>query len=174
MGNSKKLIHGYQAAKTGVGNPSFGELALMYSKPRAVTVIAKTAGSLWTLDRRAFRKVLMKSTSKDLVRTLRSVEILQSLSKSHLQRLADMLTEVQFKDKEMIIKQGDIGTTFYILQKGGARVTILSEAELAAKKDPREGNCVMELKDNQYFGERALLHKEPRAATVTASGNVTC
>ena len=172
--SEKKLIHEYKAAKTGIGNPSFGELALMYSKPRAATVIAKTAGSLWTLDRRAFRKVLMKGTTKELVRNLRSVDVLGSLSKSNLQRLADMLTEVQFKDKEMIITQGDIGSTFYILRKGAARVTILSEDELKAKKDPRQGNCVMELQENQYFGERALLHEEPRAATVTASGDVTC
>jgi hypothetical protein len=32
----------------------------------------------------------------------------------------------------------------------------------------------MELREAQYFGERALLHDEPRAASVTAVGDVTC
>ena len=32
-------------------NPSFGELALMYAKPRAATVKCIEAGVLWSLDR---------------------------------------------------------------------------------------------------------------------------
>ena len=68
----------------GVG--TFGELSLMYGKPRAATVrvIGKkdTPNVLWSLDRRSFRRLVMKSTSSDLVKTLRSVKVLKSLAVS--------------------------------------------------------------------------------------------
>jgi hypothetical protein len=35
--------------------PSFGELALMYDKPRSATVVATADGSLWVLHREAGR-----------------------------------------------------------------------------------------------------------------------
>ncbi|KAF6201921.1 hypothetical protein GE061_004317 [Apolygus lucorum] len=40
---------------------SFGELALMYSQPRSATVKAKTAGSVFALDRKLFLKIVIKS-----------------------------------------------------------------------------------------------------------------
>jgi CRP-like cAMP-binding protein len=36
---------------------AFGELSLMYGKPRAASVIAKTNGRLWSIGRLAFRSV---------------------------------------------------------------------------------------------------------------------
>ena len=39
---------------------SFGELALMYTAPRAATVISAEPGcTLWALDRITFRRILM-------------------------------------------------------------------------------------------------------------------
>ena len=35
----------------------FGELALMYDSPRAATVVAKSNGTLWALERSTFRCV---------------------------------------------------------------------------------------------------------------------
>ena len=51
-------------------NPCFGELALMYSKPRAATVTAAKDGVLWAMDRRSFRAILMKSSATSMVLTL--------------------------------------------------------------------------------------------------------
>lgn len=51
--------------------PSFGELALMTAAPRAATVVANTAGRLWTLERKAFRLVVMKTPANELKKTLR-------------------------------------------------------------------------------------------------------
>ena len=71
----------YKPNPTGA-NPCFGELALMYSKPRAATVTALTDGCLWEIDRRSFREILKKSSTKNLMRTLRSVEV-RSMSSSY-------------------------------------------------------------------------------------------
>lgn len=54
--NGKQLlVHTYN------GKGSFGELALMYNMPRAATIKAATAGSLWAMDRQTFRRIVLKS-----------------------------------------------------------------------------------------------------------------
>jgi len=102
-------------------NPCFGELALMYSKPRAATVKAKTDGRLWALERKAFRTILMKTPARSLVQLLRKVEVLKPLSRLDLQRMADLMTEEKFVDGQAIVKQGENGETFYIISHGNVR-----------------------------------------------------
>lgn len=145
----------------GGANPCFGELALMYSKPRAATVTAVLDGVLWAMDRRSFRSILMKSSAVSLTRTLRSVEVLKSLSVGQLQRLQDLLTEVMYKDGEHVIRQGEQSENLYIIAEGRVRIT-------RKENDRSEAKLVMELGQGQYFGERALLNNEPRAANVIA------
>jgi len=142
-------------------HPSFGELALMYGKPRAASVIAATDGELWSLDRAAFRRVLLRSRQqrRDVIRTLRRVEVLRMLSVPELQRLVDVMSEGSFAPGQAIIRQGEVGDTFYIVSSGAAVVSVM---------DKGVSTDVMSLKENDYFGERALISKEPRAATVTA------
>lgn len=49
----------------------------MYSSPRAATIQAQEAGSLWRVDRATFRGILLSSAAARLVRFLRSVPVLQ-------------------------------------------------------------------------------------------------
>ena len=107
----------------GGANPCFGELALMYSKPRAATVTAVQDGVLWAMDRRSFRSILMKSSAVSLTRTLRSVEVLKSLSVGQLQRLQDLLTEVTYKEGDHVIRQGESSENLYIIAEGRVRIT---------------------------------------------------
>lgn len=138
----------------------FGELALMYGKPRAATIKATTPGVLWAMDRKSFRSILMKSSSVSLTRTLRSVDVLKSLSVGQLQRLQDLLSEVTYKEGEYIITQGEASENLYIIAEGRVRIT---------KEEGGKEKHVMDLGNGAYFGERALLNNEPRAANVIAA-----
>ena len=60
----------------GEAHPSFGELALLYSRPRAASVICTASGKLWRLHRSTFRDVVMRSSAQQLTKTLRGVEVL--------------------------------------------------------------------------------------------------
>ena len=59
-----------------------------------------------------------------------------------------------FQQGEIIIKQGDTATAFYIVERGTVTVS-------------KDGKVVATLSPGQYFGEIGLLHGVPRTATVT-------
>ena len=46
---------------------TFGELSLMYGGKRGATVRAVTEGGLWVVDRKAFRKTLMRSKPEGII-----------------------------------------------------------------------------------------------------------
>lgn len=55
---------------------SFGELSLMYGKPRTATVTCVVDGWLWCLERKAFRGILVERMTHDnTVKILRKVTI---------------------------------------------------------------------------------------------------
>lgn len=62
--------------------PCFGELALLYSKPRAATVVGQTEGSLWRLARSGFRMVSLSNshaTGSHALMALRKIDFFSSL-----------------------------------------------------------------------------------------------
>lgn len=60
-----------------------------------------------------------------------------------------------FDSHELIITQGDIGDYFYVLEQGKVAFIV-------------NGSKVKEAQPGATFGELALLHHAPRAATVMA------
>ena len=85
-----------------------------------------------------------------------------------LQRLVDVMAEESFQAGETIVRQGEEGDKFYVIVKGSCKCTI---REISDSPDV-EGTVVAELSTNDYFGERALLNAEPRAASVIAQSDV--
>ena len=53
----------------------------------------------------------------------------------------------------MIIREGEEGNTFYMVMEGEAKAV-------------KSGSEVLQYTPGDYFGERALLKNEPRAATI--------
>jgi cAMP-dependent protein kinase regulator len=148
---------------------SFGELALMYNAPRAATVTASSDCILWALDRVTFRRILMESTSKKrrmYEQFLERVPLLSSLEAYERHKIADSLESAQFEDGQVVIKQGDIGNSFYIIESGEARVL--------QKDEQGQEHELPTLSTGAYFGELSLLSNRPRAATIIAKGKLKC
>ncbi|KAK8055424.1 cAMP-dependent protein kinase regulatory subunit [Apiospora rasikravindrae] len=146
---------------------SFGELALMYNAPRAATVTSAESGcNLWALDRVTFRRILMESTfarRRMYENFLEEVPLLKSLTPYERSKIADALETLKFPTGHVIIQQGDIGTSFYLLEQG----------ECDAYLDQNgQRNHVKHYKKGDYFGELALLNDAPRAASVVSTSDV--
>ncbi|KAH6845118.1 cyclic nucleotide-binding-like protein [Chaetomium sp. MPI-CAGE-AT-0009] len=144
---------------------SFGELALMYNAPRAATVIsAEPQCTLWALDRVTFRRILMESTfarRRMYEGFLEEVPLLSSLTPYERSKIADALESQKFPAGHTIIREGDPGHSFYLLEAGEAVAY-------------RSGNDtpVKHYKKGDFFGELALLNDAPRAASVVSQTEV--
>lgn len=126
---------------------SFGELALMYNAPRAATIITTSDSVLWALDRITFRTILMENTSRKRRMYeifLSEVNLLKSLESYEQHKIADALESVYFEDGQEVVKQGDVGDQFYIIESGEAIV-------LKTNADGIQHN-VNQLERGSYFG----------------------
>jgi len=144
----------------------FGELALMYCAPRAATVVAASPTvELWTLDQEPFKMLLQKNSQQQLSLYegwLKDVPLFKSLNHFELSKLSDLLDSKLYDEGEAIIDQGEVGTTFHILEEG--------ECTAFAKVGSGEKAVKVYSKQGDYFGELALLFDEPRKASVRATG----
>jgi len=84
---------------------------------------------------------------------LRKVKLFQSLTNREIEEAAEKLEMVSFKDGDYVIKQGEQGSDFFMVDQGECVVEV-------------NGNVVIKYTEGGNFGERALLRDEPRAASV--------
>ena len=150
--------------KTYKPGESFGELAFLYNAPRAATIRAKTDSILWALDRECFNNIVKDAAMKKRERyesTLKKVEILKSIDPYELGQICDALKACNYKKGDNIIKQGEQGNVFYILDEGHCHAEKVFEKGKPAQRVKEYNPC-------DYFGELALLKGEPRAASIYA------
>lgn len=144
-----------------VGN-SFGELALMYNAPRNATVVANGEVSVRVLSRLTFtqiRRIQQQKhidTRKDF---LSKVELLGKLSNFERTCMAEALEVKLHAAGDVIFKEGDQGDSMYLIQKGSVAFSEMKDGV----DTPIVGQYAV-FGAGQYFGERALLNKAPRAA----------
>eukprot|EP00930_Biecheleria_cincta_P032185 TRINITY_DN2233_c0_g1_i1.p1 TRINITY_DN2233_c0_g1~~TRINITY_DN2233_c0_g1_i1.p1 ORF type:complete len:424 (+),score=127.91 TRINITY_DN2233_c0_g1_i1:56-1273(+) len=161
----KKIIGGEEKVvkKCGQGDV-FGELALLYSQPRAASVEATEESLVWQLDRETFTHIVRDASSKRrevFMEFLHNVPLMKSLESYDLMQLADCLQPHPFQKGDRIISQGDVGDIFYIVEDG--ELQALKSVDGAAEQE------VMTYKKGDYFGELALIKDAPRAASVIAT-----
>eukprot|EP00746_Dinoflagellata_sp_MGD_P138552 gnl/MRDRNA2_/MRDRNA2_72185_c0_seq1.p1 gnl/MRDRNA2_/MRDRNA2_72185_c0~~gnl/MRDRNA2_/MRDRNA2_72185_c0_seq1.p1 ORF type:complete len:927 (+),score=203.48 gnl/MRDRNA2_/MRDRNA2_72185_c0_seq1:186-2966(+) len=136
---------------------SFGELALIHGAPRAATIQAEEDCVIWVLDRDEFRQCLIEFAQKRADKycgLLKNVELMATLSREELVAVSEECTQKHFMDNDNIVTEGEDGDSFYILFTGQCEAFI-------------GGNRVKQMSHGDCFGERALINKEKRAATVT-------
>ncbi|KAK5114577.1 hypothetical protein LTR85_010154 [Meristemomyces frigidus] len=154
---------GSRVANSGPGS-SFGELALMYNAPRAATVVSTEPATLWQLDRVTFRRILMDSAfqrRRMYESFLEEVPLLSGLTPYERSKIADALETTKYPAGSTIIREGDPGDKFYILESGEA------EAVKRGAQKPLKNYS-----KGDYFGELALLDDKPRAASVLSKTEV--
>lgn len=147
---------------------AFGELALLYNAPRAASIKANEDCSLFTLDRETFNHIVKDAAVKQRKKYydfISNVDLLESLDDYEKNKICDCLQIQTYQGGNYIIHEGDSGDTFYFVVKGECIAT-------KRNKQLQTDEKVYEFKENDYFGELALLKDEPRAASIITVVNL--
>ena len=95
-----------------------------------------------------------------LMSTMGTNKLMKNLAPSDREQLMKAFKPVDFASGSEIITQGKEGDSFYVLYTGQCDISVTGKG------------TVMKATKGIAFGELALLHNAPRAATVTAEETV--
>ncbi|MGD8174387.1 cyclic nucleotide-binding domain-containing protein [Marinimicrobium sp. ARAG 43.8] len=153
---SRRLVAGSQEAR----------LPLTDQSPTQASAVAKTDVTLLRLERDFLDLVMAWSQSgdhpdgpvadeHDWMSCLLESPLFTRIPPSHIQQLFVRFDEVDVRKGDLIVREGELGDYFYVLESGRAEVT------------NKAGKPLAELRAGHYFGEEALAGETTRNANVT-------
>jgi hypothetical protein len=95
---------------------------------------------------------------------LKSVPLFEGLSLDDVLSVDAALGQEEFLAGETVVRQGEPGTTLFLLARGTASVRL---------GDGPDGKEVAQLQPGDFFGEMSLFDDQPRSATVVAITDAT-
>ncbi|OIO68473.1 MAG: hypothetical protein COW19_00985 [Zetaproteobacteria bacterium CG12_big_fil_rev_8_21_14_0_65_55_1124] len=153
----------------------FGERSFMARTAHKDDAIADVDCTILMLDRDTFDNWVAKypeigTTVEEfyrqrvLARVLAITPVFEGVPSDARIALADQFTLRTFEDGELIMKEGEIGDTFYLIRSGSVALTVTGPS----------GDVVFSatLSEGEFVGEVALLTGRPRTATIFAKGSV--
>lgn len=123
---------------------------------------ATSDSELWVINRTDFKSILLRASDakiEEYTHLLDAVSILDPLMVDEKKAVAEALVEMHFQKEEFILSQGEMGNTFFILYDGEVQFIVDGEEKQKLFAKAKEGKA-------HFFGERALLKGEARAASV--------
>lgn len=115
--------------------------------------------------RRQSVQMTREDIDRQLMPALSKIEIFKQMPPEELERVRSAMEEVKFHEGEFVFEQGDEGDAFYVLVFGSAVV-------LRGSEEQAEDTVLAELKEGDFFGERALIKQELRYASVKATSRL--
>ena len=116
------------------------------------TEVVMSADGILTIDKGNWMKLMLKSPT------------FRKLPPANIEELLNRLEPVKVHAGDTIIRQGDPGDYFYMINEGVALVTVNPDND----EDSIE---IAELNEGSSFGEAALISDKPRNATVSMMTN---
>jgi CRP/FNR family cyclic AMP-dependent transcriptional regulator len=92
---------------------------------------------------------------------LAAARLFDGVDEAGMAGIAEVAVEVDFPADHVIARQGEIGSGFFVITTGGARVV-------------RDGRQIADLGPGDFFGELSVLDGKPRVAQVVAGEPTTC
>lgn len=114
----------------------------------------------WSDDEDGSRRAKTTEQRARIGASVRSNVLFMSMPPAQYEAMLDAMFEVRMAPGEFVIRQGEEGDNFYVVESG--------EFEVYVAKDGGPPRCVMEITSGGTFGELALMDNTPRRASVCA------
>lgn len=103
----------------------------------------------------------MAMTREQKTALLSKVSLFSGVDPAAQGEIADLMTEIEFAPGRYVVRQGQVGTGFYLIASGRAKVV-------------RGNTEIAHLGPGDFFGELSVLDQSPRIAHVIAEDATTC
>jgi len=103
----------------------------------------------------------MTLTRERKIELIAATPLFDGIDADQLGGIADRAVEVVTPAGGVILRQGEIGTGFFVVVSGAVRVV-------------RDGETIARLGPGEFFGELSVLDRLPRNAQVVADEPTTC
>jgi MFS family permease len=154
LGRVLGLLQGILLACFGIGAAAAPLLVDAFGVRTTLIAVGAVLPLLTAISWTRLRRIDATNPAPRLSALLRGVEILEPLPAAALERLTAALGEVRLPAGAVVIREGEPGDRFYVVEDGVVKI---------------EGNV---FGPGSSFGEIALLRDVPRTATVTADTDV--
>jgi len=131
-------------------------------KDAARNAIARMDGTV-IMKRTKNLSTLRTLSTLDRILLLREIPMFSKLSPEDLEKIAEIAQEQLYSSSSLICREGDPGSTLFIIVHGEVDVI-----KLLGKKQ----NILATRRDGEFVGEMAILESAPRSATLKARGDV--
>jgi MFS family permease len=154
------VLEGGTMAALALGAALAPVLVQTFGVPNALVTVGAVLPILLVVALRTLLRLetLAPQSTRQLA-LLRAVPIFTPLPAPTLERVAAELEPVAARTGDVIVREGEAGDRFYLIDEGSVDVTIRAQP-------------VRRLGPGEYFGEIALVRDVPRTATVTARSDV--
>ena len=169
LGNDRRI---YLSALT--EGDYFGEFSFLTSRPRSASVETISKSTVLEIDRKVAQQVLMDDANfkdpllefyKERVGELMLAKnpVFAVLSPGMRRQLLSNASLLRYRDQNLIVEEGQKGGDIYFVKHGEVEV-FHEEKGLPV--------FINKLREGDFFGEAAALHRTPRSASVRAMGDV--
>ena len=131
---------------------TFGELSLLYGKPRGATITAKIDGHLWSISKRAFRAVLIKK-KKGTLQCLQDISIFSDQRFPNLQRLSQESIAESIEENQTVCSHDANDKSWVIILILSGVVELVSDRPDILGKKRFEGSFIVQDEVGRDFQE---------------------
>mmetsp|Transcript_11362 Transcript_11362/g.27388 ORF Transcript_11362/g.27388 Transcript_11362/m.27388 type:complete len:546 (-) Transcript_11362:1234-2871(-) len=106
---------------------------------------------------------------------LRSIPYFTNMLESEFESVLSKASLLTFESGAIIMREGNVGRTFYVIVEGEVEICQKTSFEDPLTTPPTYlGTVINRFVQGEYFGERALITGEPRAASIRTSSLTRC